>query len=92
MSDKTEDPVAPSYPESEKWRYANERAIHTRDFMEWLQGEKNVTLVTDHPELTGDFEYMPLNTSMDDLMMEYHEIDKDKLETERQAMLEAISG
>ena len=80
------------YPECEKLNRLSGPLQTLEDFMEWLQQEKGITLVTEHPELTGDFEYLPINVSQADIAQEYHGIDKKKLEKERQAMLTSLAS
>lgn len=75
------------YPEHKKVRAVQRESQAINDFMEWLQEEKNIGFAY-FEEGLGD---VLLSTpSLMELLEEFFGIDPEKLEAEKQAMLDEI--
>jgi hypothetical protein len=60
------------------------------EFLEWLLGEKGMHLARyDEDHFDGEF-LMPVNIGIQELLAEYFEIDLNKVEQERRALLENL--
>jgi len=57
------------------------------EFLDWLKGRKRTPLVLCHEE---GFRYWPSATSEEQLLAEFFEIDLNKAEEEKRAMLDAM--
>jgi hypothetical protein len=81
------------YPEHEKLKKIQERSQACGEFLEWLQDEKNLVLChrpdfeTEEDEEDQEGEYFPAPISKMRLLAEFFDIDLDKLEDEKQAIL-----
>ena len=69
------------YPEHEKLSAVQEKSQAIREFLEWLDFEKNYTICS-LGEAGGDLreEYSPVYTSTEKLLAEFFNIDQIKLE------------
>jgi hypothetical protein len=76
------------YPEHEKLQALGGANQTVGDFIEWL-GEQGIYLASYG---TGSYcdELFSIHKSRDDLLASFFEIDRDKLEAEKQAMLDAL--
>jgi len=94
---------APKAPEHEKLKKVAERSQVCGEFLEWLRQEKDVRLVTVHRHTEvcyggdGALEcglsagaYEPYNMYIQALLAEFFEIDQEKLEAEKVALLEWV--
>ena len=86
----------PKTSECEKWNSWGNHWTYIKDFLDWLAG-KNIVLAEyiqypeDHPYYPEWREYpIPLMKTTLDLYYEYCEVDPNKLETERRALLDYI--
>lgn len=77
-----------NYPEHEKLRGLGGSNQVVGDFIEWL-GEQEIELAKWNR--SGTY-CMPINKSRDSLIAEFFDIDRNKLESEKEAMLAAIRG
>ena len=86
------------YPEHARMRAVLDKSRLLGEFLDWLKQEHGVTLcrwqdfVRHSPEL-GDYTpegYYEIRESFEKLLASFFEIDLDKIETEKQAMLESI--
>lgn len=77
------------YPEHDKLKAISDQSQAQGAFLDWLQSEKGYDLCG-HEEL-DDYEagWFPVRESIQKLLAEYHEIDLNRLEEEKLAMLEA---
>lgn len=71
------------YPECDKWGGVADEASVIEDFASWLSDEKGI-----HFCETGEFGFYPCGTAVSSLIYEYYEIDVNKLESERRAILQ----
>lgn len=76
-----------SYPEHEKLEKIVEFSQTCGEFLEWLNSEKGVMLAVYSNARQGDDQLYRYDTSISDLLAEFFEIDQDKLEAEKLAML-----
>lgn len=74
------------YTEHEKLKKIADKSQTVGEFLEWLQGEKGVTLA----EYNRNDNLYPVRFSIQDLLAEFFEIDQNRLETEKQHMLEEL--
>ena len=75
----------PDCSECEKLSATTSQSEPIGEFLEWLDWERGLTIC----EL-GDEGYVPSHISINDLLAEYFKIDLNKVEQERQALLEWI--
>jgi hypothetical protein len=78
--------MAEQYPEHEKLKGLGGANQIVGDFIEWL-AERRIELAEWNP--SGTY-CMPIHRSRDDLLAEFFEIDRDKLEAEKRAMLASL--
>lgn len=95
----------PEYPEHEKLKKVKDQSQACGDFLEWLQDTKGIVLAKRHEHVEGcepnrlgygvacgmtpgDLEPCPVTVRK--LLAEFFSIDEDKLEQEKQDMLERI--
>lgn len=76
------------YPEHNKLHLIKDESQAQGDFLEWL-GEQKIRLCVWSDE---DKEYAPIYESTEKLLARYHEIDLNKLEQEKRAMLDALQA
>jgi hypothetical protein len=94
MVAKMIDVTKPKYPEAEKYSAVREQANQIGNFIDFLRDEKKYTFAKwynmqeDPDEEETDDKLMPEFPNMEKLLMEFFEIDENKLEAERRAMLE----
>lgn len=82
---KGEPPVAVLYPEHEKLKLVQAESQCQGEFLDWLS-EQGINLAT-----WGPHEHLyPINTSIRDLLAQYHEIDQKVLEAEKRQMLDVL--
>jgi hypothetical protein len=76
------------YPEHTKLRAISDQSQACMDFIEWLGEEYEIVLC----EIPEDYErtYFPIMRSLTKLLAEHFDIDLDKIETEKRAMLAAM--
>jgi hypothetical protein len=80
--------MAEEYPEHEKLKALGGANQTVGDFIEWL-GENRIELAQWND--AGTY-CLPIHKSRDDLLAEFFEIDRNKLEAEKRAMLEKLAG
>lgn len=75
------------FPEHKKLRAIKDRSQVIGEFLEWLQGEKGFALATwcSHGEFLD-----PARFNVNQLLAEFFEIDQEKLEAEKLAMLDQM--
>lgn len=73
------------YPEHEKLKAISHYSQRIGEFLEWCSYEKGFSLCF----MNGD-DYHPINILPNDLLAEFFEIDKWKLEDEKRAMLDEL--
>lgn len=72
-------------PEVDKMLAVRDKSQEIGSFLEWLRGEKKIVLAAyEHDDL------IEVYTSTNDLLAEYFEIDLNKVEAERRAILEGL--
>jgi hypothetical protein len=74
------------YPEHEKMRLIKDQSQSIGEFLEWLQDKKEV-IFAEYPETNSDHLF-PLHLPTQKLIAEFFDIDLDKIEDEKDAMLE----
>ena len=80
------------YPECEKLKAVSDKSQVVGEFLEWLQYEKEFMIakhVENEDEDGADY-LAPMHINTERLLAEFFDIDMDKVETERRAMLESI--
>ena len=81
---------APKAPEHEKLEKVAERSQVCGEFLEWLGVEKDLVLARwAGANCPGDM-LVPVNPCVRDLLAEFFEIDQEKLEAEKVALLEWV--
>lgn len=80
----------PVYPEHDKMKLIAERSQSIYDFMEWMQG-KGFHLLKWHEFDDGAHDYIT-PPPMVKLLAEFFDIDLDKIEREKRAMLDYMRG
>lgn len=65
------------------------KAETVQEFYDWLREEKGYQICAPVPESLRGY-YQPVFTQPEDLMAEFFGIDRDKIEAERRALLDAI--
>ena len=82
--------VEESYPEHEKLMAIADKSRAIGQFIDWCQDEKELVLVNiDYDNVDGGITYSS-RPPIRDLLAEYFEIDQQKIEAEKRAMLEAL--
>lgn len=78
--------VAASFPEHKRMKAVSEKSQAIGGFLDWLQNERGLVIAywNDWDEL------VPTSASIQRLLAEYFEIDLDKVEAEKQEMLEIL--
>lgn len=77
-------------PECDKMLAVQNRSQDIGEFLEWLRGERGLILAQyDEDHFDGEF-LMPVNIRIEDLLAEFFEIDLNKVEQEKRALLESI--
>ena len=76
-------------PELDKMHGVHEQSQAIGEFLDWLQIEKNWTIASweDNDDIG---ELYPVSFSIEKLLAEYFEIDLQKAEEEKRAILEAV--
>lgn len=80
--------MADRYPEHEKLKALGGANQTVGDFIEWL-GEQGWEIARPHERMDM---LIPIMKSRDDLLAEFFEIDRNKLEAEKRAMLDSIGN
>ena len=76
------------YPEHDKLKLVADKSQAIGEFIEWLAEEgRGIYLAVPHPFGEG---LVPANKSITRLLAEFFEIDLDKIETEKRAMLDNL--
>ena len=78
------------YPEHEKLEKLGDYPQVIGEFLEWMSYEKQIQRAIYSNTEKGDDNLYLDNTPTQDLLAEYFEIDRDKLEQEKQQMLEEM--
>ena len=86
------------YPEHEKMREVVDRSQSIGEFLDWLRDEKGIALckwqdTIHHSEEMGDYTpegYYVVKDGPEKLLADFFDIDLDKIEKEKQAMLDAL--
>ncbi len=84
MPEKENSVVTTDYPEHKKLKAVEAKKLHVTDFLEWLQ-ERHWFLAK-QPE--GDAWPTPIQYGIRKILAQYLEIDEDRLEAEKQHMLD----
>lgn len=80
-----------SYPEHDKLHAIKDQSQAIGAFLDWLQNEREPTIVLcTRTQYKWDNLYQPAHVPIPDLLAEYFEINQDKLEEEKVAMLDKI--
>lgn len=82
----TEKANTPEYPEHEKLKKVQKESQACGSLLEWLQSEKGILFRKWDEE---DEMEVPVNRTITDILSEYFEIDQNKLEQEKLAMLDS---
>jgi hypothetical protein len=82
MSSEQAEVAEQPYPEHIKLKAISARSQAIGEFLEWLTCKKGFTICQLHRE-----EFMPVYTRTENLLAEFFEIDLDKIEAEKRAML-----
>lgn len=77
------------YPEHDRLHAIKDESQAQYDFIEWLHVRKNILLCDEKIGFQTDT-YLPIQIPIQKLLAEYHEIDMNKIETEKRAMLAEI--
>lgn len=77
-----------NYPECEKWTKVHDESCHIRNFLDWLDSQE-IILCKAEETTTDDF-HIPIAERTDNMLYRYFEIDSNKLEKERCAMIEDL--
>ena len=78
-------------PECDKMVAIRDKSQIIGEFIDWLTSEKGYTIAElDQEAEEGYQNYYPVSYSMEKLLAEFFEIDLNKVEAERRAILEAI--
>lgn len=80
--------IGPKYPECEKLAKVSDKSQTIGAFLEWLQGVKEIELA----KWSDSDGLYPEHTTIESLLAEYFEIDMNKVEKERQQILEDIQN
>lgn len=93
----------PQYPECEKMKAVHEQSQAIGQFLEWLEGQgMSVCQRHEHSHDNGCYEagklecgldedtYYPIYDSIEKILARHFDIDLDKVEAEKQAMLASI--
>lgn len=75
-------------PECDKLHAVRDRSQEIGAFLDWLIEDKQYVLAKYTPQ--ADYELVPQNVSIERLLAEYFEIDMDKVDAERRAILESL--
>ncbi|KKN64887.1 hypothetical protein LCGC14_0487210 [marine sediment metagenome] len=81
------------HPECEKIQANRDESQKLGAFLEWLQNDQQVTLCICDENIAEEYDedrYMPIRTGIEKLLAKYFEVDLDKAELERQAMLAGL--
>lgn len=73
------------YPEHDKMQAAQPAALVIGDFLEWLLEGTEYLLA----QYEGD-RLEPIHVNFETLLYKYFEVDRDKIEAEKQSMLDAL--
>ena len=73
-------------PECDKMRAVKEKSQAIGEFLEWLHSEKDITLC----RLEGNYDYRIINISTEKLLAEFFDIDLNKVEEEKRAILNLL--
>lgn len=88
--DETTKHELPPCPECDKMLAVQNRSQDIGEFLEWLRGERGLHLAEyDDDFWEGKF-LKPVNIRIEDLLAEFFEIDLNKVEAERRALLESL--
>lgn len=92
---KTAHPTRPKkseiYPEHEKLAAISDQSQTIYDFLSWLDGEKGVVLGNDNFGYAEGKSYVPDGSQVKGWLAEFFEIDLDKIEAEKRAMLDELA-
>jgi len=78
-------------PEHDKLDKIHDKSQAIGEFLEWLQGEKDVVLAEYHEHAMGRKDVLlPIHAHIETLLGEFFEIDLEKLENEKLNMLEQL--
>jgi hypothetical protein len=81
---KTNPNTEPACPECEKMQKVKDRSQAIGEFLEWLQEEKALQLC----EWDGLYKMMPVDIPTEKLLAEFFDIDLNKVEQEKRAILD----
>jgi len=76
------------YPEHEKRAEVKENIQIIGDFLHWLDQKRIVLGKWTREDVLA--ECIPINKSFDDLIYEYFDVDRDRIELESRELLEAV--
>ena len=99
------DTKQPECPECERLHAVSSESQKIGEFLEWLTGEKGLTLAEYHTHSDGCYDddgdrmcgyssgsLQPVHIPIEKLLAEHFKIDLDKVENERRALLEYLRG
>ena len=91
------------YPEHQKLKAVKSRSQAIGEFLDWLSNEKDTVMASRHEHSEGCLDedgrircgcgrgdYLPTRATIQSLLAEFFEIDEEKLETEKLAMLATL--
>ncbi len=79
------------YPEHEKLKKVKDEKNLIGDFLDWLRSDTD-RVIAEYVDV-GDFadeRLVPKSESISDILADYYDIDQEKLEQEKQQMLESL--
>lgn len=82
-------PSVDPWPEHTKLKAISDKSQAIGEFVEWLEG-KGIHLAEYEQEYRGDHRMFTIQTPITKLLAEFFDIDQDKIEAEKQAMLDAM--
>lgn len=79
-------------PELDKMRAVKAESAILSRFLDWLEEHDTPICerVSGHPRMIGDGEFVRIGCSNEELLARYFEIDLDKVESERRALLDEM--
>jgi hypothetical protein len=79
-----------TYPEHDKLAKVSTRSQAIGEFLDWLQNEQGITLANYDDEYYGGHQLLSVHRSIEEWLALYFDIDRGRLEDEKQAMLNSL--